>query len=209
MPAPQAHAQAMGLYDTFTHCQRETEEPDLIIKNCATALKMGVGTSNASVDTAYVSLPLLYMGAAYARKGQNDQAIKLFNLALQATSERLARAPNETSTLAERCWIRGIVGTELDGALADCDAALQSNPDSVEYLRDKGYALYRQGKLPAAIECYDHALKGGSDAKTLFLRGVAKIRQGDTTGADADIKAARASNANIDKIYQGYGIKLG
>jgi tetratricopeptide (TPR) repeat protein len=200
----------MGLYDTFTHCQRETELPDLIIKNCAAALKMGLGTSNASVNAGMVSLPLLYMGAAYARKGQNDEALKHFNLSLQAVNERLARAPSETSALSERCWIRGILGTELEAAIVDCDEALKSSPANTDYLRIKGFALYRQGKYQAAVASFDQALEGHEDnSRALFLRGVTKIRLDDLPGANGDIKKAREVNPDIDKIFSGYGIKLG
>ena len=45
------------------------------------------------------------------------------------------------------------------------------------------------------------------DAGSLYARGVAKLRSGDTAAGDADIAAAKAIKADIATVYASYGVK--
>jgi len=42
-----------------------------------------------------------------------------------------------------RCWVRALLGKQLDQALDDCNAALTSEPESAEYLDSRGLVYLR------------------------------------------------------------------
>jgi Flp pilus assembly protein TadD len=65
-------------------------------------------------------------------------------------------------------------------------------------LDSRGYAHFRFGSFDKAIADFDAALKlNPRMADTLFERGVAKRRQGDTAGGDADIASAKQIKAGV------------
>jgi hypothetical protein len=60
-----------------------------------------------------------------------------------------------------------------------------------------------------ALADFDAALR--LDAKladSLYGRGIAKMKLGDRSGADADIAAAKTMDANIVEKYARYGVNL-
>ena len=60
----------------------------------------------------------------------------------------------------------------------------------------------------AAIADYDVALKLNPKlAGSLYGRGLAKRRTGDAAGAEADIAAATALQANVAARFAGYGVE--
>jgi hypothetical protein len=62
--------------------------------------------------------------------------------------------------------------------------------------------------LDAAIADYDSALKlQPQTASSLYGRGVAKRKKGDSSGGNADIAAARAIQANIGEEFARDGVK--
>jgi tetratricopeptide (TPR) repeat protein len=63
------------------------------------------------------------------------------------------------------------------------------------------------GAFDRAIADYSAALaQKPKDADSLYGRGVAKLKLGDTAGGNADIVAAKALEADIAETYIGYGI---
>jgi Flp pilus assembly protein TadD len=63
-------------------------------------------------------------------------------------------------------------------------------------------------RLDDAVRDFDAALElAPKTASSLYGRGVAKIRRGDTAGGNADVAAAKAIQANITEEMAGYGIK--
>jgi hypothetical protein len=54
----------------------------------------------------------------------------------------------------------------------------------------------------SATITYYHGADGGS----LYGRGLAKLKSGDTAGGNADITAAKAIRHDIDKIYADHGV---
>jgi hypothetical protein len=64
------------------------------------------------------------------------------------------------------------------------------------------------GKRRRAISFYEAALRGSPDkAISLFRRGKAKLKIGDRSGGDEDIKAAQALKPNISKEFASYGVR--
>jgi tetratricopeptide (TPR) repeat protein len=109
--------------------------------------------------------------------------------------------------LNSRCWARALLGTELEKALADCNAAIRVQRNSA-YLDSRGLVYLRMNRLDAAIEDYDAALKLSPRAAwSLYGRGLARLRSGAVDAGNADIAAAKAIHGAIEDEAGGYGLK--
>ena len=114
----------------------------------------------------------------------------------------------DPEALNSRCWVRGVLNTELPAALADCQQSLAARPNSAETLDSLAMVYFRQGRYPEAVDQYSAAL--AADPKqnaSLFMRGVAKLRSGDKDGGEADISAAETVDKGVAARFAGYGIE--
>ena len=99
-------------------------------------------------------------------------------------------------------------GQQLDLALADCQAALKTDPASAAFLDSRGLVNLRLGKLDAAVADYDAALKTSPRlATSLYGRGLAKLKKGDGSGGRADLAAARALHPDVVETFDRFGLK--
>ncbi len=112
-----------------------------------------------------------------------------------------------SGALNDRCWVRGLLGQELDRALNDCNAGLRLVPRSPKLLDSRGLVYLRRGDLEKSIADYDAALKiNPKIAWSHYGRGVAKLRKGKTEEGAADIAAAAAIAPRLAKRARQYGI---
>jgi len=134
-------------------------------------------------------------------KDDLDRAIADYDLAIRLD-------PQYAVAYNNRCWARAIAGRNLPRALSDCDQALRLRPNDVHTMGTRGLLYLRLGRLDDAIVEYDAALKlAPKVATSLFGRGIAKQRNGDTAGGDADMAAAKAIDASIAEKFANYGVK--
>ena len=126
------------------------------------------------------------------------QAIEQYGLWIDAHphDSKLASAFNN------RCWKRATSGTDLDGAVADCNKAVHLAPHEASYRDSRGLAYLRHGDTKKAIDDYDDALRIDPKlASSLYGRGVARRRLGQTSAGDADIAAAKAIDQDtVDEL---------
>jgi tetratricopeptide (TPR) repeat protein len=196
-------------------CTQQTLSPALVVQNCTEFLKWF-----RDVDTTLPAQAqaLYFIGTAYVRAGKKDEATTVFQLALGTIERVLHEHPIDglrpanwkfSQIFNNRCWIKAISGIELETAIADCDQALTLSPNDPDTRDARAFVLYRQRKFKDALAAYDALLVDQKDyVAALFMRGVIKLVLGDEGGADADIKAAREKDPNIDIVYAGYGIKV-
>ncbi len=105
-----------------------------------------------------------------------------------------------------RCYARAAWGKELDLALADCDAALRKDRNSV-FMQTRGLVLLRMGRLDEAIAQYAAAVKlQPRDAVALYGRGVAELKKGAKTEGETDIAAARAITPTVAEQFKRLGV---
>jgi tetratricopeptide (TPR) repeat protein len=189
------------------NCAKRSDPPKRIIQSCAFSLKSGFGSSGAGFQGDLLSAVLYRMGVAYRRDGNQDLANRHFGLAIQSLDKALTGLPNSAELHKGRCWYRAVQGQDLDGALADCDAARARAPDDPVIADFRGFALYRLGRYQDALQSYDASLSSRSDnPDAQFMRGLTKKKLGDAAGGEADLKAASRADSKIAEIYAGYGV---
>lgn len=133
--------------------------------------------------------------------------INAFDRMLLDLDEILRVEPRNDTALNDRCWIRAILNRDLDGALADCNRALDIVPGYPPIYNTRGFVYYRRGEFEKAIADYNKALASDEkDASSFFMRGICKRRLGDETGARADIAGARTLDPGITAHYARFGV---
>ncbi len=137
-------------------------------------------------------------GNAFLGKSQYDHAIDDYNNAIRLK-------PDFAAAFDNRCWARTVVGI-LKLALADCNMALRLAPKTAATLESRAIIFLKMTNFDAAVSDYDAALRlNPALAGALYGRGVAKMKNEDGTG-EADIKAAKAIQADIAEDYARYGV---
>jgi len=97
--------------------------------------------------------------------------------------------------------------TNLDKALADCDAALKRLSNSSVTLGARGLVRLRQGEWDKSIADYDAALAQQPRSPwSLYGRGLARLRQGMTDKGKADIAAATALQPLLPQEAATHGL---
>lgn len=152
-------------------------------------------------STAFVNDLLISRGVAQAKLDRGMTADADF---------REAQARIKTAAgLNNMCWNIAIHNVALQAALAACDAALERAAGDSYALDSKGFVLLQMARYREAIGTYDDALRIRPNvAASLYGRGVAKRRAGDTQGGDADLRAARKIDASIAGKFAKYGVVL-
>ncbi len=136
------------------------------------------------------------------KQGKTAELFKLMD-------DFIARNPKDATALNERCWAKATLNVSIDTALADCDASLKLRPNSPATLDSRAFVWLRLGQNAAAITDYNEALKfAPTMVASLYGRAIAKARQGDLTGARADLESARAQKTEIEARFLSYGMTL-
>lgn len=67
----------------------------------------------------------------------------------------------------------------------------------------------KMSQFDSAIADYSSALRFEPKlARALYRRGLAKVKKGDAAGGNADLAAAKATNATIADDFAHYGVQL-
>jgi tetratricopeptide (TPR) repeat protein/predicted aspartyl protease len=136
------------------------------------------------------------MSHLYVSLDQPAQALAQLNQWLPAHKHDTRRA----YALNNRCWYRALLGVELDRALEDCDAAVDSDSKHSAYLDSRGWVYLRLGKYKKAVSDFDDSIENNpSSASSLYGRGLAKTRLGNAAEGSADLVAARKAQPDIDQ----------
>ena len=152
-----------------------------------------------SIDQAN---PLAFYNRGYAHfvKKEYDRAISDYSSAI-ALNPQLGLAYNN------RGLTRAIAGQDLVQALADCDTALKLMPINLDVRDTRGFIYLKLGDPALALNEYNAALDiDPNRALSLYGRGLAKIRNGDVAGGEADQRAAETINPEVAQQFSIYGL---
>lgn len=101
------------------------------------------------------------------------------------------------------CYLRGVLGRELDKALADCNTALKMAPQDPDILDSRGLVYLRMGQWAQSVADYSEAIRlADHPSPTSFYgRGMAEQGSGNNMSATADLAAAEALSPGIGKKF--------
>jgi Flp pilus assembly protein TadD len=87
-------------------------------------------------------------------------------------------------------------------------AALRRFPDGIAAHDSLGLIHLKMDQFGAAIDDFSSALRIDPKlASALYGRGLAKLKNGDVAGSDADISAAKTIQAGIGDDFARYGVR--
>ncbi|HVE88535.1 MAG TPA: tetratricopeptide repeat protein [Burkholderiaceae bacterium] len=158
----------------------------------------------AAIDSIVAARSEIRLNLARAYLQMQDPAAALVQLNhwIPAHSQEY----NIDEALNSRCWARALLGSELEQALSDCNAALKAKRTSARY-GSRGLVHLRMGSFDKAIDDYDEALRiDPKSAWSLLGRGIARIRKGAEQAGRADIAAAKAIRSSIEAEAAHYGV---
>ena len=126
----------------------------------------------------------------------------------------IANHPDDSKmidALHDRCRLRAAQGQDLAKALTDCNTAYRlsdkSNPLTAAILDSRGLVRLRLGDYDKAIADYDESLKLAPQlARSLYGRGVAKIRKQKASDGEADLARATALSGTVADEFKRHGI---
>ena len=143
------------------------------------------GSSPAEPSGAAFKFALVDRGRTFLDKKQWDEAIAQFNEALKLDPEFVPALKNRGAAY---------LGTQdYNRAIADYDAAIRLEPKYAEHYYNRAQAYLGTQDYNRAIADFNKAidLKFYYRADTLYWRGVARQKNGDNAGGEADIAEAR------------------
>ena len=178
---------------------------------------------------------LAYKASLLLRQGEHEQAIRIFDRALQGTPidqldlrrgrsvalykigkteeaeqefRQIRAESKEAVDFNNLCWDKATAGIFLESALDDCREALKLRPDAASYLDSLGMVLLRLGRLDEAVETYGRAIAKGRPAASFMGRAIAHARKGDLTQAQADRAEALKLYPDIERQFADYGLEV-
>lgn len=143
---------------------------------------------------------LVARAQAYAGTGRYEAAIGDYDAALDLDAK--------TCRLRlYRCQARAMWGNELDIAWNDCASYMNQTGGDVLSHEAMALVALRRAHYADAMGEADKALAiFAGRAPSLYLRGLAKRKTGDTRSGDVDIAAAKALDAGVADEYAKYGV---
>jgi tetratricopeptide (TPR) repeat protein len=110
----------------------------------------------------------------------------------------------------QRCFVRAVIGKNLDGALADCEEAVKRSvydkASVAPTLSMRGFVHFQRKEYRLALADFDSAIAhGGSFASAFYLRGLTKRALGDPSASD-DLTRAHGLDPAIATTYASYGV---
>lgn len=140
---------------------------------------------------------------AYGRAGKHADAISVLDAWVVANPKDKRMG----SVLFQRCGIRARANLDLPLALSDCNEAIRKGVRNSASYEARALTYLRLGKYEESIDDYSEALDlQPKNARLLYGRGLAEIRQGQKEKGDASIKAATALDAGVAATYSKIGL---
>lgn len=204
---------------------RDRKEYDLALEHLDRADKVQPGNwmvlyVRASVHLRRNETDLAAKDAASAGEAKpNDVYIQGLQVAIKAlagnTDDALSLAdrivaqhPDSEAAYNERCYLRALLGRDLDKALDDCNMAMKLKPGTAALLDSRGFVYLKLGRYQESIADYSAAIRFADHPPptSFYGRALAEQKTGNTIGATADIQAADMLSPGIEKKFDTLAI---
>jgi tetratricopeptide (TPR) repeat protein/predicted aspartyl protease len=212
---------ALAIADYAEVLQRQPgNAPALVGRGALYAAAHDIERARADFSAALKASPdnsalLLGVASVYSASGLHEDALALYDRWLQdhPLPARLtwnsAALREQITALNGACWSRAVLKRDLDAALANCNTAVELQPEMAAVLDSRGLVHFKRGEYNLAIADYDAALKlTPGQAGSLWARGMAKLKKGWTAEGGTDLQAALALNARVGEEARRDGIGI-
>jgi len=198
-PTPQANVDPQQME---FRCGDYSSMPAEQVEACTSLISL---YGDATANRSRLALAYLSRGTAHKRSGDGARSEPDYREAIRLHSIPIDSGEREVLNLNDRCWARAVAMIDLDAALDDCNEALRLMPDFVPALDSRAFLHLRGGRFQDAITDYDAAIQGSpQDSWSLYGRGIAKLRMGDSAGGQADIEASKGVQ-DVAAEFAAYG----
>jgi tetratricopeptide (TPR) repeat protein len=145
---------------------------------------------------------------AFYNRGYAWFALKGYDKAIADYGKAIELEPRLGLAYNNRALSRAVAGSDLVAALNDSDQALKLLPLNLEVRDTRGFIFLKLGDPQLALKEYDAALTFDPNrALSLYGRGLARIRTGDTAGGKGDQAAALTINPEVANDFAMYGLQ--
>ncbi|MBZ6379897.1 MULTISPECIES: DUF3857 domain-containing protein [Pacificimonas] len=132
--------------------------------------------------------------------GRGEESVALFD-------ELLDEGPVTPKLLNARCWIKGLNGIDLDGAIDDCNRAIELARDPAAYFESRALVWLRMGEPAKTLEDAERALDLAPDRiNARWLRGLALTELGRPKEAEPDFYMVREYAPPVLRTLERFGL---
>jgi tetratricopeptide (TPR) repeat protein/predicted aspartyl protease len=145
-----------------------------------------------------LELPL-QEAAIYTATARYPMALEVLDHWIDAHPQDERRA----DALGERCLVRGMMGKDLDAALADCNTARRNASGNSQILYNRGIVQLRRREFAKAISDFNDVIELQPRlARAIYARGLARIAKGDKSAGEADLQSALAMDPQVARLFR-------
>lgn len=196
-----AHRQEEALALIGAALEDSPDDPAYLATMAELQLEYGdPGLALAAADHAMVIIgedPDLLTLSGIAHYRMDNETLGAASLA-----EARVAAAGQPQALNNICWSLALENLDLEGALADCDAALALAPEAANIMDSRAMVLLRLGRFEEALAQYDEALLIAPDlAPSLYGRGMAKWALGRQTEGQAEMDDAVSLDQHVPESF--------
>jgi TonB family protein len=203
-------------YRSHTDLTGERADIDAAMKSNPQSIRASISLAKMQSDARDYAGALATLGGVMASQTENynlltERGIVYAKSGQPALAEHNFAAAHAIATSASAlnsiCWRKATAGVALDTALAECDAAVAEARNQPAMIDSRGFVLLRLARYEEAIACYDGALRiRPISADSLYGRGLAKRRHGQSEEANTDIGKALLVDAHVAEKFADYGL---
>ena len=179
---------------------------DALLSRAALYSESGDGRSAlADADRAIVARP--GNASALYNRGYANFVLRRFDDAVRDYTAAIDAAPDFGMAYTNRCLNAALAGKDKASAVADCDEAIRLLPARADVRETRGFVDLKYGDTESALPTTSVFKTDANRPLSLYGRGIARMRTGDTDAGNADKQAARALYPNIDREFAPYGVE--
>ncbi|WP_395333949.1 tetratricopeptide repeat protein [Novosphingobium sp. BL-8H] len=128
--------------------------------------------------------------------------------ALTMLDTMMTQRPQSPDLLNLACWIKGMRGIDVDGAVRQCSSAVELAASPVGPLDSRAVVWFRLGRYDDALKDLDAViLEAPTQAESRYMRGIVLAHLGRAAESKTEIAVARRLDPGVDVLYTKLGIK--
>lgn len=180
----------------------------------ATAMLAGLLAETGEIDEARTILQDKIALGGNERRYWESEEVETLGLygdpteALSMLDTLMTKRPQSPDLLNLACWVKGMRGIDLDGAVRQCASAVELAASPTGPLDSRAVVWFRLGRYEDALRDLDAVLLDApGQSESRYMRGVVLAHMGRKPESTAELAVARTLNPAVDVLYTRLGIK--